>query len=88
MPQTILTAPCVTLKELNHLFIELSAANCNLRCKHCYLKFNPYKKIKDFIPVDKIKRMLADTRADNLKCIYLTGGEPMLHPHFKNILRM
>lgn len=88
MLQTILTAPCVNLKELNHLFIELTSANCNLRCKHCYLEFNPYKKIKDFIPVDKVKKTIYDTKDDNLKCIYLTGGEPMLHPHFNTILRM
>ena len=88
MVQGILTAPCVKLKELNHLFIELSAANCNLHCKHCYLEFNPYKKVKDFISIDKIKKMLSDTKSENLKCIYLTGGEPMLHPHFNTILRM
>lgn len=88
MSQAILTAPFVCFDELNHLFIELTSANCNLRCKHCYLEFEPYKKIKDFICIDKVKKTLIDTMKENLKCIYLTGGEPMLHPHFNNILRM
>ncbi len=88
MSQAILTAPYVQLDALNHLFIELTAANCNLRCKHCYLEFDPYKKIKDFISIDKLKRTLIETKSEPLKCIYLTGGEPMIHPHFNNILRM
>ena len=78
MSQAILTAPFVQLEELNHLFIELTAANCNLRCKHCYLEFDPYKKIKDFISIDKVKKALVETKNEPLKCVYLTGGEPML----------
>ena len=88
MSQAILTAPFVQLEELNHLFIELTAANCNLRCKHCYIEFDPYKKIKDFISIDKVKKALTETKNEPLKCIYLTGGEPMLHPHFNSILRL
>ncbi len=88
MTEAIFTAQFVKLTKLNHIFVELTAANCNLRCKHCYLNFEPYKKIKDFLPIDKVKKMLYDTRKEQLEYIYLTGGEPMLHPHFNNILRM
>ena len=88
MSQAILTAPYVQFNELNHLFIELTAQNCNMRCKHCYINFEPYKKVKDFISIDKVKKTLIDTMKEKIQCIYLTGGEPMLHPHFNNILRM
>ena len=76
------------LKELNNLFIELTAKNCNQHCKHCYIDFPFSKAPKDFINIDKIKNALNDTKGENLYCIYLTGAEPMLHPDFNAILRL
>lgn len=87
MDTTILTAPKVELTSFDNLFIELTNQNCNLRCKHCYIDFEPYKKIKDFIPIEQIKEALKDLESYNLKMIYLTGGEPLLHPDFNTILR-
>lgn len=76
------------LKELNNLFIELTAKNCNQRCKHCYIDFPISRAPKDFINIDIIKQALEDTMGENLYCIYLTGAEPMLHPDFNAILRL
>lgn len=76
------------LKELNNLFIELTAKNCNQRCKHCYLDFPLSKNVKDFISIDLIKEALNDTKSENIECIYLTGAEPMTHPDFNSILRL
>lgn len=76
------------LKELNNLFIELTAKNCNQRCKHCYIDFPLYKNVKDFISIDLIKEALNDTKSENIECIYLTGAEPMTHPDFNSILRL
>ena len=76
------------LKELNNLFIELTAKNCNRRCKHCYIDFPYSKNVKDFISVDIIKEAINDTKSENLECIYLTGAEPMTHPDFNTILRL
>ena len=83
-----MSAPQVELKELNNLFFELCYKACNLKCKHCYIEKNPYKQEKDFIPLDKIKNALLQTRGENLSSIYLTGGEPLMHPDFNTILRM
>ncbi len=85
---TFMQAPEVKLEELNNLFFELTAKNCNLKCSHCYIKRNPYKQEKDFIHLDKIKQSLVLSKKENVKCIYLTGGEPMLHPDFNTILRL
>ena len=76
------------LKELNNLFIELTAKNCNRRCKHCYIDFPYSKNVKDFISIDTIKEALIDTKSENIQCIYLTGAEPMTHPEFNAILRL
>ena len=83
---TILTAPVVELKKLENLYIELTNQNCNLKCKHCYISFD-FKKVKDYIPFDTIKKALKDLKDSDVKNICLTGGEPLLHPDFNAILR-
>lgn len=87
----ICTAPVYKLEELNNIFIELTAKNCNQRCKNCYIEFGTKslsKFVKDFISIDRIKEALEDTRNENIHCIYLTGAEPMTHPDFNTILRL
>lgn len=84
----ILNPPTCTMTELNNLFIELTAKNCNQRCKHCYIDFPISKNVKDFLPVESVKKALSDTKKENIQCIYLTGAEPMTHPEFNVILRM
>lgn len=88
MSNCIYTAPVYKLEELNNLFIELTAKNCNQRCSSCYIDFPMSKNVKDFISIDKIKEALNDTKFENLYCIYLTGAEPMTHPDFNTILRL
>ena len=88
MTNTIFQTPACQMKELNNLFIELTAKNCNQRCKHCYIDFPLTKNVKDFIEIDIVKKALIDTKGENIKCIYLTGAEPMTHPDFNAILRL
>ena len=85
---SICTAPVYRLKELNNLFIEMTAENCNQRCQNCYINFSSGKKVKDFITVDIVREAIEETKNENLYCIYLTGGEPMTHPDFNAILRL
>lgn len=84
----IYTAPVCEMKTFSNLFIELTAKNCNQRCKHCYIDFPLTKNVKDFISTDSIKEALNDTVNENIDCIYLTGAEPMTHPDFNTILRL
>lgn len=88
MSNSIYTAPVYKLEELNNLFIELTAKNCNQRCAGCYIDFPMTRNVKDFISIDKIKDALNDTKFENIYCIYLTGAEPMTHPDFNAILRL
>ena len=81
-------APVCEMKSFSNLFIEMTAKNCNQRCKHCYIDFPISKNVKDFIPVDLVKKALNDTTREDLECIYLVGAEPMTHPDFNSILRL
>lgn len=88
MTTTILKAPTCIMEKFENLFIEMTAKNCNQRCKHCYIDFPITKNIKDFIQTETVQKALADTVNENIKCIYLTGAEPMTHPDFNKILRL
>ena len=83
-----MTPPKVELLELKNLFFQLCAKACNLKCKYCYIERNPYKNEEDFIALDKIKQALMCIKGKKLNSIYLTGGEPLMHPDFNQILRM
>ncbi|HIS89210.1 TPA: radical SAM protein [Candidatus Avigastranaerophilus faecigallinarum] len=87
MNKTIIKAPCINMQKMESLFIEMTAKNCNLQCKYCYIDFKD-KKVKDFIPIDKIKQALSQINKKELKFIHLTGAEPMLHNDFNHILRL
>ena len=86
MNNTIIKAPCVNLRKMESVLIEMTAQNCNLRCPHCYIEFSD-KKVKDYIPVDKVKQNLSQINKEDIQYIHLTGAEPMLHPDFNQILR-
>lgn len=87
MRNSVFQTPACSLKEFNNLFIELTAKNCNQHCKHCYIDFPLNKNVKDFISLDVVKQAVAQTKNEPVKCIYLTGAEPMTHPDFNHILR-
>ena len=87
MSNAIIKAPCVNLSNLEEIYIEMTAHNCNLSCKHCYIDFKD-KKIKDYIPIEKVKQNLSLIDKNKLQYIHLTGAEPMLHPDFNHILRL
>ncbi len=88
MKSNIFQSEVINMKELNNLFIEMTAKSCNQHCKHCYIDFPQYKKVHDFIDMETIKQALNDTTLENIECIYLTGAEPMTHPDFNAILRL
>ena len=66
-------------------YLELQVTDrCNLRCGHCYLGSGGRT---DLAP-QRIRRMLGEfERMQGLR-VMLTGGEPLMHPHFDEINRM
>jgi MoaA/NifB/PqqE/SkfB family radical SAM enzyme len=88
MSNSIFQSEIIYMKNVHHLFIEMTAKNCNQHCKYCYIDFPKYRKISDFISIDTIKQALNDTTKEDIQCIYLTGAEPMTHPDFNAVLRL
>ena len=77
-----------TMKSFDNLFIEMTAKYCNQKCKHCYIDFPQFKKNEDYIDIETIANAIHDLKNTDIKCIYLTGAEPMTHPEFNAILRL
>ncbi len=69
-------------RKLRSATFEISNA-CNFKCIHCY---NQNLAIK-FIPLDIAKRMIDEMCEMGLETITITGGEPTVHPNFKEIYK-
>ncbi len=72
------------LHRLHTVSLELTYA-CNLDCFFCYNNRKKKGKYLTLREYDKILRDLADMQT---MFLMLTGGEPMLHPHFFAIGRI
>ena len=59
-----------------HLFLT---TKCNLKCPNCSAGIHKFHK-ETFTSIEDIKRMAPFFQ--NLEHLYLTGGEPTLHPDF------
>jgi SynChlorMet cassette radical SAM/SPASM protein ScmF len=72
---------------LHSLYLYLTAS-CNLRCRHCWItpdfssRPEPLKAIDPKVLQDAV----TEAKTLGLARVKLTGGEPMLHPQFKEIL--
>lgn len=65
----------------SHLALELTY-NCPLRCKHCFVSAGTGPTMD----VELIRSILSDVKELGILSVQLTGGEPLLHPYFKQIV--
>ncbi len=59
------------------------AEGCNLNCKHCYMG----EKRPFFINPTKAKSIIAESKDLGVSTLDITGGEPLMHPEFEDIIR-
>ncbi len=73
--------------QLTQLFVELTDT-CNMNCRHCGSSCTQANG--NYIDTDLLIMTLASVSEDfdpSSVMICFTGGEPLLHPHFLNIVR-
>lgn len=61
---------------------------CNLRCRHCWITptfVNGEPSPGQYLPLELLKRAVAEAKPLGLLAAKLTGGEPTLHPQFVEI---
>ena len=66
-----------------HMSIELTAG-CNLRCRHCYRESDITKN--GHMETQGLLDILGQLNDAGLRSVELTGGEPLLHKDFDEIL--
>jgi MoaA/NifB/PqqE/SkfB family radical SAM enzyme len=60
---------------------------CNLACLHCIEESGPGKAFKDELTGDQIFSILDQLAAEDVPYLSLSGGEPMLHPLFFDMVK-
>jgi SynChlorMet cassette radical SAM/SPASM protein ScmF len=74
--------------QLRSIYFYLTEG-CNLACRHCWIapKFDE-SGIMPAIPVDLFQKVIDEALPLGLKEIKLTGGEPLMHPRFVELLEI
>jgi|MTBAKSStandDraft_1061840.scaffolds.fasta_scaffold00248_46 radical SAM protein with 4Fe4S-binding SPASM domain len=71
-----------------HMSVELTS-NCNLKCIYCYRDASPNEsthKEHGYLEYNVLIDILGKLAHNGVRSIELTGGEPLLHPQFFEIL--
>jgi SynChlorMet cassette radical SAM/SPASM protein ScmF len=63
---------------------------CNLACRHCWMgpRFDPTGNQYPALSVELFETAIREAEPLGLNCVKLTGGEPLLHPHFTRLLEI
>lgn len=59
---------------------------CNLHCAHCMNKSDNSESTNDGLPWEQMSRLLDEMSCNNVKELYITGGEPTLYPDFEKLV--
>ena len=73
------------LKPPRMLTFSITGA-CNLVCAHCWVEADTTSSSMH-VPEDAIRRILAEHRESGGEGIRFTGGEPLLHPSWPDLMR-
>ena len=57
---------------------------CNYNCRHCFMSAPDYRG--EDLTMEQIIRILDGLVECGIRCVSLTGGEALVHPHFYEIL--
>ncbi len=81
--------PQGAIATLNLLYFYLTEG-CNLACRHCWLapKLDTTGSRYASLPVELFETAIREAKPLGLSGVKLTGGEPLLHPHFMRLLEI
>lgn len=73
-------------RVLPTITLEITSA-CNLKCVHCYLEDRKEPHTVNCLMLSDIKSITKDLKELKVLSVMLTGGEPMMHPEFYDIIK-
>lgn len=59
---------------------------CNMRCLYCMPEDQKFNKIQDMLSPKQISSIVENLSTFGIEEVRLTGGEPLMHPQFRQIL--
>jgi sulfatase maturation enzyme AslB (radical SAM superfamily) len=82
-----LPGPRLGTPPLNRLYLYLTDG-CNLACRHCWISpaHDPGGQRSTFLEPALIEQAIGEALPLGLESVKLTGGEPLLHPQFADIV--
>jgi len=74
---------------LTALYIYVSGS-CNLPCRHCWItpQFSPNGLNGTFVKLEHVEKAIREAKTVGLSQVKLTGGEPTLHPRFRELVSL
>ena len=77
------------IPAINQLYFYLTEG-CNLACRHCWLapRLDTTGRRYASLPVELFETAIREAKPLGLNGVKLTGGEPLLHPHFTRLLEI
>jgi cyclic pyranopterin phosphate synthase len=61
---------------------------CNMRCLYCMPEDQTFSTLQETLSLNDIRRITEHLISSGIKEIRITGGEPLLHPNFKDIVKV
>ena len=82
-PETTVT------RSINTLYFYLTEG-CNLACRHCWMgpRYDATGRQHPTLSVEVFETAIREAKPLGLSGVKLTGGEPLLHPHFTQLLEI
>jgi SynChlorMet cassette radical SAM/SPASM protein ScmF len=76
------------LPKLSYIYFYLTEG-CNLACRHCWIapRFDA-EGLLPSLPVKSFETAVREAKPLGLQGVKLTGGEPLMHPHFTTLLEI
>lgn len=80
------TSPCYfTARDDGEYVVSYEIGNaCNMDCLHCMNKSG--KKAFPGLPTAQVKELLRELALEGVHYLYVSGGEPLVHPGFDEII--
>jgi len=74
---------------LTSLYLYVSGA-CNLACRHCWITptFQSTGNGGQHVALEYVRRAIREAKPLGLQSVKLTGGEPTLHPQFRELVSL
>jgi MoaA/NifB/PqqE/SkfB family radical SAM enzyme len=76
----------VPLQRLSAVWIQVTGTWCNLSCTHCLNASGPVDPWLAPMAAADVERHVDEAARLGSREVYLTGGEPFLHPHILELL--